>query len=923
VNPNARGLALYFFIAAALLGGCGGETPEALLGSAKHYLAEKNTRAAVIQLKSALQRQPELAEARFLLGRTLLDDGDAVAAEVELRKALDLKHPEVAVLPPLAAAMVLGGKGQRVIQDYAKVDLADPAAAAALKTALAKAYAQRDNKVMMQGALDQALGAVPGFGPALLMQARHKAAEHEFDLAFALIEKVLVQDPGGYEALQLKGDLLFFAKADAVNALAAQRLALVQRKDWLPAHASILDILLSRGDLPAAKTQLDELKKVLPNHPQTKYFEAQLAFLSQDYKTANEFAQLLLKSTPDNVKVLLLAGSIELQGGSLAQAESLVAKALQRSPDIAMTRRLLTRIYLRSGQEAKAREALAPLLERPEADAETLNLAGHAALQTGDAKNAEAYFTRAAKLAPHDMRSRTALALARFSNGNDDLGLAQLQEIASSDKGTIADMAIISVRLRQQDYDAALKAIDSMEQKQPNRPFAAQLRGQIEMARKNYAAARQNFSKAVSVDPQYFPAVASLASLDLRDKKPDEARKHFERLLTIDPRNVRALLAIAELRAGAGASNEEVGGLLANAINLNPTVAAPRLLLIELNLRTQHNKVALGLAQEAVAALPESPELLEALGRSQMATENTDQAINSFNKLAALQRRSPQPHLRLAAAYMRLKKPAAARESLHRALEITPKFLPAQRGLVMLELAAGRPDQAKAVARTVKSERPDQNVGDLFIGDIEAFQSNWDAAAAAYRAGLKRGASTELATKLHSVLITAQKHADAETFAARWLKEHPQDATFLIHLAEQALAKLDFATAEKRYFAVVSLQPENALALNNLAWVTNKLKRPGAAAYAEKANALRPDQPAFLDTLGTILSDAGQLRKALELQKKAVALAPESASIRLNLAKLYLQAGDKALARSELERLSKLGDKFADQAEVGQLLSAL
>jgi predicted Zn-dependent protease len=78
-----------------------------------------------------------------------------------------------------------------------------------------------------------------------------------------------------------------------------------------------------------------------------------------------------------------------------------------------------------------------------------------------------------------------------------------------------------------------------------------------------------------------------------------------------------------------------------------------------------------------------------------------------------------------------------------------------------------------------------------------------------------------------------------------------------------------------------------------------------------------------MDTMAMILADAGQLDKALELEKKAVALAPDNDSLRLDLAKLHLKAGDKKLAKSELDRLAKQGDKFAGQAEVGELLKAL
>lgn len=923
MNATAHRLALVGLIVATVLAGCGEQKPEELLASAKAYLVANDTKAAVIQLKSALQKQPNLAEARYLLGRTLLDGGDAVAAEIELRKALDLKHPEAAALPPLVRALVLQGKGKRAVQDYATVELAEPAAAAELKVALATAYAQQGATAKSKAALDEALAAAPEFGPALLMQARLKAGERDFDAAFALIDRIIAKDPGAYEALHLKGDLLFFVKADAEAALQAQHQALALRKDWMPAHASILDILLSRRDLAAAKTELDELKKVLPNLPLTKYFEAQIAFLSQDYKTAKELAQQVLRVAPDNVKTLLLAGAIELQSGSILQAEAFVAKALQLSPDVAVTRRLLAQIYLRSGQAPKAQETLAPLLEKAVVDADTLVLAAQAALQSGDAKNAETYFAQAAKLNPNDTRSRTALALAQFSKGQADLGFAQLQEIATSDKSTIADMAIISARLRQRDYDAALKAIDALERKQPDEPFAAQIRAGIQLEREDVAGARQSFAKALTIDPLYFPAAAGLAVLDLRDKKPDEARKHFDKLLAADPKNVQALLAIAELRAQAGADKAEIAGLLADAIKLNPTVVAPRLLLIELNLRTTDTKAALTAAQDGVAALPDSPELLDALGRAQMASGDFNQAINSFNKLVGLQRRSPQLQLRLADAYMAQKNVTAARQSLNRALEITPQFLPAQRGLVILELADGRPDQALAAARVVQSERPDQSVGYLLAGDVEFSRKNWEPAATAYRAGLKRGASTELAMKLHSVLVASQKRPDAETFATAWIKEHPQDAAFRSYLGDTALAKLDFAGAEGQYLAVVKLQPENAIALNNLAWVTNRLKKPGAVAYAEQANALRPEQPAFMDTLAVILGDAGQAEKAIKLEKKAVALAPTNHSLRLNLAKLYLKSGDKALARTELDQLAKLGDKFRDQAEVDQLRKSL
>jgi predicted Zn-dependent protease len=59
------------------------------------------------------------------------------------------------------------------------------------------------------------------------------------------------------------------------------------------------------------------------------------------------------------------------------------------------------------------------------------------------------------------------------------------------------------------------------------------------------------------------------------------------------------------------------------------------------------------------------------------------------------------------------------------------------------------------------------------------------------------------------------------------------------------------------------------------------------------------------------------------LLKEAVALAPQQAMIRLNYAKALIKAGQKNEARSELDELAKLGDKFTAQAEVTALLTGL
>jgi len=94
-------------------------------------------------------------------------------------------------------------------------------------------------------------------------------------------------------------------------------------------------------------------------------------------------------------------------------------------------------------------------------------------------------------------------------------------------------------------------------------------------------------------------------------------------------------------------------------------------------------------------------------------------------------------------------------------------------------------------------------------------------------------------------------------------------------------------------------------------------------ALAEKANTLAPNQPAFMDTLAVLLSDAGDYAKALDLQTKVMTLQPQNPVFRLNLAKIHLKGGKKDLAKKELDELVKLGDKFGGQKEVAELLKGV
>lgn len=906
-----------------LLAGCSDKKPEDALASAREALAKNDSKAAIIHLKNALTANTTLAEARYLLGVTLLRAGDAAGSEAELRKALGFKHPEAQVFPALAEALMAQRQYRKLTDEFANVALSDGAAQARLQTLVAAAFTAQRQTEKSRDAVQAALAADAGNGPALLLQARGQAAKRDFDGALATARSVEGNASSKSEAWKLQGDVLWYGKGQAEPALAAYRKSVEANPGYVNGHVALLNVLIVQGRFDDATRQLDQLQKAAPKSLSAKHFETLLAFQRKDFKLAGSLSQQLLEMAPENAKSLQLAGEIALHANALGQAEAYLAKAVQLAPKAARARRMLVATYLRSGQPVKALATLQPALKADTVSAATNALAGEVFLHNGDPKKAEEYFGKAAKQDPKDSLARTSLALTHLAAGGDQTALGELQEIARSDTNTSADLALISAQLRRRDFDKALKAIDRLEKKQPDRPLAANLRGQALLAKRDLDGARKSFERATVIDASFFPAVASLALMDLAENKPDEARKRFEALLAINPKNTQALLALAELRARSGGAKVEVTELFARAIAASPSETLPRLLLINFHLRSQDFKSALAAAQDAVAALPNNPELFDALGRVQQASGDIQQALAAFSKAASLQPESAQPWMRMANAQMAADNRDAAATSLRKALAITPDLLEAQRGLMMLAVRAKNYPEALSIARTVQKQRPKQSIGHQFEGEVAAAQKKWDQALEAYLLGLKLGPTPELATKMHYVLGSAGKAADADAFATTWLRDHPKDLEFRLYLGDQASARADYAAAEKVYASVVQIQPGNAAALNNLAWVNGKLGRDGAVAYAEKAIALEPAQPTYMDTLAMLLYDKGDYAKALEWQNKAVALQPQVGLFRLNLAKIQIKSGKKDMARKELESLAKLGGRLHEQPEVASLLKSL
>jgi len=922
LNSFSRSLAIAGLLAMTLVG-CGQETPEVLVDSAKAFSAKGDYKAATIQLRNVLQKQPQNAEARYLLGQAMNEEMDYVTAEKELRKALEYGYARDGVYPALAHAMLGQGKGKEVVAEFNAKTLADPDALASLKSDLGFAYLELGRRDEARVAFDAALKAKSGYGKARVGQAMLVASDKDVAGAATIVDEVLATAPTLPEALNFKADLLL-AQNDTEGAIKViERVVEIQPNNFQARYA-LAALRIREGKLDDAAIDIAAMRKAFPQEARFAYLEALVAFRRGDATKTRDAIQEVLKIAPNHGPSLFLASAADYQLRSFDSAAERLRGVLRQYPQSTTTQKLLISIYLDAGQPERAQEVVDAALRTAPGDPKVLALAGAAALANNDLAKAAQYYERAAALDKESARTRSKLGQVRLAMGDSDRAMKDLEAASELDATRYQpDLSLVVAHLRRKEFDKALKAVSTLEKKQPNNPLTHNVKGIVYVANGDYQNARTSFAKALELQFDYLPAARNLAGLDIMAKNPEAARGRFEAIIAKQPGNDGAMIGLAGVQVATGAAPKDVTATLERAVAANPASVTAKLALANYQLRTGDAKGALAVLQGAVATNPNETGILELLGLAQQRAEENNQAIETYKKLAALQPRALAPLMKLAALQFAAKDYNGAITALRKASALNPESLDLRRDIAHVQVAAGMSDAALAEARAMQKASPKDTVGFAVEGDVYAAQKKWDRAAGAYREAMKRQPSPVLLTRLHSALWNQGKTAEADAVAAKWVRENPRDGVVPVYLGDWALRERNYKEATRLYKQVLPSQPENAMLLNNLAWAAAQSDDASAIGYAEKAYALAPQNAAVLDTYGWLLLQKGDVKRSVELLTAAVTRAPESVELRLHLAKALIAATDKAAARKEVEALLKLDVGPQQRADAQELLKGL
>jgi putative PEP-CTERM system TPR-repeat lipoprotein len=910
------------FVAVWLAGCHPSSNPQQLLAEARQFETKGDFKSALIQAKNAVQADPNLAEAHFVVGAIYMDLGQWKLAEAKIREALALKMDPNQGVPMLARSLLRQDKFQDVLDETVVERIPEAGRSPQVAALRGDANLGLLRIPAAKTAFETALQLDAEHPDALVGLGKIAANDRRPEEGMQLVMRALAKSPNHFDALLFQGDL-FRVLNDPMAAIAAYEKAVAQRSDDTNARLTLASLQIALDKREDAAANLAAVLALAPQSPTANYLQAVLLFRAKDYVAAQSHAMEVLKVQPTHAQTVILAGAAEYVLADYARAEQHLKWALDRYPEYLYVRKLLVATYTKSKKVQDAIETLQPALKQASEDANLLTLAGDVYMEAGQFTRATQYFDKAVSI-ENSTSNQLAATASRLASGEIDRVIADLEKVLTLDPSqTRAGIMLAMAQMRRGDFDKALEVVNRLEKESPRNPIIRNLKGSAYAGKKDFAKARRAFEEALAMQSIYFPAAANLAQLDVRDKNYSDARNRYYAVLDRDGSNVEAMLALAELFTGMPDKADESVQWAQRAFQLQPRDPRIALAVAKYYLAAGNRPRTLETVRQATTLGQFDFRILEEAARLQLEAGGTTDALDTYLKIAKVNPKSPDVQFRLAQMQYLNGSSAIAKQTLMKALELKPDMQEAQILLARLEATVGNRDGALKMLEKIKKPAPNSFAAFMVEGDIEMLSKRYLPAAKAYERAYALKTSGNLAAQIYEAYLRGGKPEVGESVVLKWLDNQAADTATRIYLADASIRTSRLPTAIAQYEWLAQKAPADQQVLNNLAWAYGETGDARALATAEKAFRMNEANAAVADTYGSMLLHSGKIAEAAGVLRRAVEIAPGARDIRFHYAQALSKLGERKDARAELQRVLAGAGPFDRQAEAKSLLEEL
>ncbi len=628
--------------------------------------------------EKAVEVQPENADVLRMLAAFFARQGENAAAEPLFRRLVEM-DPTAPSWFQLAAFLSLDrARDEESLTAFRKgLELAKPDERSNAYQRLASFYYQRERYDEAEKTLQEGIESSDRDIELIYALARFYHSRGAKDRADQMIEEATQARPDEVEPL-----LILSAyrgrNGDVAGALEAAERAIALEPTHTQARLRKAELLIDRGVQDGAREQLAQGRAIVA------------AVLAEDANSAEGN---------------FVAAKLDLAEGKPAEAVTALRRAIEVRGDWAQAHFLLASALLVQGdrQQARAEALRAIQIDAEFLEARRLLARIHAVLGENDLAIEEA--RRILRQRPGDHEIRVLLAQNLVNQGKPEDARVELEAIPLDERGVDVNFALGRIAMLQGKADLAREKLALALEERPNHPEILESMLQIDAATGRIGDSLERLRKAQQVEPANSALVRLEGVALIVAGEGAKAESRLRQAIEMNPNDLETYQALARYLLGSGRRAESIG-TYEQAVRSRPDAAPLRFTLgtlyeaenrraeaiaeyeeairIDSTLAVAKNNLAyllaeggqdldraLTLAQQAKAAMPESPNAADTLGWVLLKKGIPEAAIGYLREAES---GFPPGHgdagwvrYHLAMAYQANQQPEQAREVLDRA----------------------------------------------------------------------------------------------------------------------------------------------------------------------------------------------------------------------------------------------------------------
>lgn len=776
--------------------GCN-KTPESIasVDSAQIAYNEGDFQTAFIQLKNVIHEHPDDGQARALFGKLFLKLNNPVEAERNIRKAIELGANKNDLLLALGQSLLKQRRFQPIIDEIqftGNLSTISVADNAEQMALLGQAYLGLGNKDNAAQYFNQAAALVPGQARAVLGFAGLSMLRGETDKARNQIQDVLKTQPKLYDGWVLLGDL-----------------------ERLSSRLSDADMAYTKAiEYSAAgsfEQNLTYLYRALVRAFQDKF---------EDAKADLDHARSSVNGP--NAYVDYITGLIDFKRKDYKAAQVSFESVLGLMPDYTLAQYFLGATHFLEGRPDQARDQLLKFQDKFPDHKETSKMLAVIDLSLNNNDKAAERLNTLLERDPNDTDALNLMAQYYIQTGDLNRGLALFKKTLTFNpvqpnvqlRAGVAAMAVGDLVQADQAFSQAL-AHDANFRQAEFYAFVSAIK------QKHYSEAFEAAKAYQEKHPDEALGYNLEALTEVAQNKQDKAIIIFENVLEQFPGDPSATANLVDA-AVAKEQYAEAERLLKASIDKNPNFVRNHLKLATLYFKQARDEAAIAELMTAKQTDPSSLPAILALTEFYLSQDQINSALSVVQDGQKIHQRSPRFLLALGRVYLAAEQYAQANDVLNQMVAVTTS----RENPLVLELEAliAAKEKNWPIAKANYEKLYSQHKKSRWL--VNLAQASWDSG------------------DQNSAIILLQKRvaANQTDVVARSLL-----ANYLLKSGQADAAKLE-------YQALIKDMPNDAMSLNNLAWILKDTDPKMAKSLAEKALALKPDDMNIQDTLSSIKS---------------------------------------------------------------------